>query len=690
VNRPLELPRISVDLSREPDFWIGALKVQPSHRQVSANGHQETVQPRVMQVFVALARAKGGVLSRDDLVEACWDGLTVGDDAINRSVAKVRQIAEFGGGPHFEIETIPRVGYRLAPVELPVDVPLRRREEEVPGATITGDAATIVTDRISSPALGAPVRTGRNRGLVLAGLAMLMVALVGASLAWVLRPQSDRASLTRREPLLAVLPFRNLNADASSRYFSDGITQEIVDALLQVTEIRVAAAGSSFQLRHADATRAARTLAATHVLTGSVERHGSDLRVVAQITDMNHNRVIWSRIYRTTVAQTPALQHHIAMQIANALDMRLSSRSLNDAAHVDPVAYDHYLRGRDLFRQRLNLSVAKKELEASVALAPDFAKAWSTLAAVRFVTSNYGDPDFQKDSAQGFKAARIAAMHALALDRINGEALGVVAIGSEQNRIVEDRLFERALQAEPNNTQLLNWHSTFLHSVGRQREASEEIERAYELDRLTPAVVFNAAKSFMERGDFERARQIMELALDYCPTEAVFELRALYLLWARDWNGLARHLHDLPPGGGWYPSFYRLAEETSVAIAKGQKDKFATLRTRWRTISGGDRLYAITFLIRLRDTVGALQVIAKAVASGAQSESMLLLAPAQAALRREPEAKALMAKWGLFDYWRQSNHWPDFCEEPGLPFDCKAEARRLAQRPSAESAQHAL
>lgn len=83
MNRPLDLPSISVDLSREADFSIGVLRVYPSHRQVSANGHQETVQPRVMQVLVALVRAKGGVLSRDNLIEACWDGVVVGDDAIN-------------------------------------------------------------------------------------------------------------------------------------------------------------------------------------------------------------------------------------------------------------------------------------------------------------------------------------------------------------------------------------------------------------------------------------------------------------------------------------------------------------------------------------------------------------------------------------------------------------------------------
>jgi Tol biopolymer transport system component/DNA-binding winged helix-turn-helix (wHTH) protein len=115
VNRRPDLPQVlvSVDLAREPDFTLGSLRVCPSCRQVIAPDRQETVQPRVMQALVALARAGGAVVSREELIETCWEGIVVGDDAINRCIAKVRQIAKLGGGIAFEIETIPRVGYRL-------------------------------------------------------------------------------------------------------------------------------------------------------------------------------------------------------------------------------------------------------------------------------------------------------------------------------------------------------------------------------------------------------------------------------------------------------------------------------------------------------------------------------------------------------------------------------------------------
>lgn len=106
-----------LDLGAETDFALGALTVHPATRQVSADARQKTVEPRVMQVLVALARAEGAVVSRDQLVERCWGGRVVGDDAVNSCLAKVRALADFTPERSFEIETIPRVGYRLHQLE---------------------------------------------------------------------------------------------------------------------------------------------------------------------------------------------------------------------------------------------------------------------------------------------------------------------------------------------------------------------------------------------------------------------------------------------------------------------------------------------------------------------------------------------------------------------------------------------
>lgn len=103
-------------LAHEADFTVGAMRVHPSLSEVEIAGEPRHLEPRVMQVLVALARAEGGVLSRDDLIDRCWDGVVVGEDAINRVIGKVRRLTEHDQAG-FHIQTLPRIGYRLINAE---------------------------------------------------------------------------------------------------------------------------------------------------------------------------------------------------------------------------------------------------------------------------------------------------------------------------------------------------------------------------------------------------------------------------------------------------------------------------------------------------------------------------------------------------------------------------------------------
>jgi DNA-binding winged helix-turn-helix (wHTH) protein len=105
-----------IRLAREPDFHLGALTIRPSLCEVLAGGARQRLQPRVMQVLVALARVEDGVVSRDALIESCWGGRIVGEDAINRCIGQLRRLAETCDGG-FCIETLARVGYRLNAVQ---------------------------------------------------------------------------------------------------------------------------------------------------------------------------------------------------------------------------------------------------------------------------------------------------------------------------------------------------------------------------------------------------------------------------------------------------------------------------------------------------------------------------------------------------------------------------------------------
>jgi DNA-binding winged helix-turn-helix (wHTH) protein/tetratricopeptide (TPR) repeat protein len=135
------LESVRVDLAHERDFAIGPLNVRPSTREVERDGERQVIEPRVMQVLVALHRADGAVVSKDDLAHSCWEGRVVGEDAINRVISRLRKLGEGLGKDVFQVETVTRVGYRMLAEGFPTGP--TRASGNVPGSTI--GRRTIIT-----------------------------------------------------------------------------------------------------------------------------------------------------------------------------------------------------------------------------------------------------------------------------------------------------------------------------------------------------------------------------------------------------------------------------------------------------------------------------------------------------------------------------------------------------------------
>jgi len=168
-----------IDLAREADFRLGGLQVSPSTREVERDGQREALEPRVMQVLVALYRAKGAVVSRDDLIVRCWEGRIVGEDAINRAIWRLRKLAEADGDANFTIETIPRVGYRLMG-----GVPLAAAETGLAAVFPAVEAGE--TTVLPGPAISSLPH--RRHWRLVAGM-VLLAAGASAIAAWLLWPE---------------------------------------------------------------------------------------------------------------------------------------------------------------------------------------------------------------------------------------------------------------------------------------------------------------------------------------------------------------------------------------------------------------------------------------------------------------------------------------------------------------------
>jgi DNA-binding winged helix-turn-helix (wHTH) protein/dienelactone hydrolase len=172
----------SVDLAEEPDFTLGGLQVRPSLREVVDGDEREVLEPRVMQVLVALARRRGQVVSRDQLIEVCWAGRVVGEDAINRCIARVRRLAEAHRG--FSIETIPRVGYRLT-------------EEEPASPASTVEQRALLETAPSAPANSTPIAAANRRLWWMVGLVVALV-LAGAAYIGIAHMRSQQQAQQER------------------------------------------------------------------------------------------------------------------------------------------------------------------------------------------------------------------------------------------------------------------------------------------------------------------------------------------------------------------------------------------------------------------------------------------------------------------------------------------------------------
>ena len=244
----------SIDLAREKDFSLGPLHVRPSSRTVSAHDNTETLEPRVMQVLVALARRPGEVVSRDQLIEECWAGRVVGDEAISRCIIKVRRLSETHGG--FSLETIPRVGYRLAATQI------------VPPHDNTATSGDV------------PVRKHTKPLIYLVGASLSLIAIYFGVSHWRIastqvHPTTNIETRSTSKLRLAVLPFENLSPDPVNAFFTDGLHEEILTTLAnRAPDLQVISRTTMLTYRgnSKSVSDLAKELGVTHVLEGSVRR----------------------------------------------------------------------------------------------------------------------------------------------------------------------------------------------------------------------------------------------------------------------------------------------------------------------------------------------------------------------------------------------------------------------------------
>ena len=326
---------------------------------------------------------------------------------------------------------------------------------------------------------------------------------------------------------VAVLPFADLSQEGDQEFFADGISEEILNALVGIPDLKVAGRTSSFSFkgRNEDLREIGAALGVNHVLEGSVRRSGTKLRITAQLIRGEDGFHLWSETYDREIADIFEIQDEIARSVADqlAVSLGLSSKPLVPDRTEDLVAYENYLRARQLFLQRGkdNLDLALLLLNEATARDPDFAPAWGVIASIYAVYEAYqADQPAKEIYEQWHAIGRAAAGRAIYLNPEDG--LGHMLRGSfsvfERQFVKAFEHFDLALALSPDDPRVLDMLGQTMLGFGYYSEAFEVSQRAVLLDPLVAMYRNNLGRSYFFRGEADRANEEYEKALLIDPT----------------------------------------------------------------------------------------------------------------------------------------------------------------------------
>lgn len=324
---------------------------------------------------------------------------------------------------------------------------------------------------------------------------------------------------------IAVLPFVNMSEDANNEFFSDGISEEILNALAKVTDLKVAGRTSSFVFKgqNQDLREIGAALNVSHILEGSVRKAGNRVRVTAQLIKVDDGYHVWSENYDRELDDIFAIQDEISAAILTQLKAHLGSGETLKVARADSQAYELYLlAGQRIYeRNQASLQMASDLLGDAIGIDPDYAPAYAQLGIATMLLSsdNYGSLPVD----EAYSKAKALFDRALELDPQQAEAMAGMGL-YEQNATLDydksNEWLERALSINPNLTNASVWLAISLSTQGKLQRNVEILQQTFARDPLHPPTFNNLAQELSLQGRTDEAMQNLENLKRFMPSSA--------------------------------------------------------------------------------------------------------------------------------------------------------------------------
>ncbi|MBU3003331.1 winged helix-turn-helix domain-containing protein [Paraglaciecola arctica] len=460
-------------------FKFGNWVARPADNLLCFDGNEKHIEPKAMELLIILAKADGELVSRQQIQETIWHGRFVADHSLYNLISLLRKTLDDDPENPQYIDTRPKKGYRLVP--------------------------KVEWLESKSAATEKSVESVRNRSYyALGALALISVIFIWSFSAFVIK--DDQLNI---ESSIAVLPFDVFDGQETTRYFADGLAEEIIHQLTVVPDVKVISRTSSFSFRDKNASinAIADQLKVAWILEGSVRKEQNMLRITMQLIKATDGTHLWSKVFNAVDGNIFSLQQDISDAVVESVSHKQSFVSQKQI-RIHPNsgdAYIHYLRGRALNTKGTSegYELALKEFQQAVELSPEYALAHAAVAFNYLLLHQYKGVPLEQVKVKALQAIE----HALEIDPELAEAYaasGLYYIYSD-DFVLAEQAFNRALSLNPNSAVVRHNMGFMYWQQGRKKEALIHHRAALSVNPFSAISNFAVADGLTSIGHLNKA-----------------------------------------------------------------------------------------------------------------------------------------------------------------------------------------
>lgn len=499
------------------NYQFNGFEVDTLQFKLFCSGQKLAIEPKVFDLLVYLLKNRHRTVTRDEIFGNVWHGQTVGDTTLSNHITSARKVLGDNGDEQSVIATIRGRGYQF----------IAETQESTSADSIDSSSSSIrkLLFRLSIIILI----------FVVSGLLANYYLLNGSS-----EVEIPKDVIEPEGTSIAVLPFVNMSSDKEQEYFSDGISEEILNVLAKIPNLHVTSRSSAFFYKGKDiiVSDVANKLGVKHILEGSVRRSGSRIRITAQLIEAGRDKNLWSETYDRELDDIFKIQDEISVAIVDALKETLGIalvKTVTPVQTINPEAYDLYLQGlREIhattFDSYDNAVIA---FESAIKIAPDFLMARIKLAETFARQINEGS----RFDVEILDTADAILMDVLSINPDSAEAYYVRSLltyrwsfSIQREQVLRKQYIKEAYRLNPNNVDIIIIHAQANGAVMGEKKARGLFRKAQQIDPLNADILYSYAWYLLARlQEYSEAEQTFKQAIKMNPNYGNYSFSLAYL-----------------------------------------------------------------------------------------------------------------------------------------------------------------